>query len=130
MNWLTKEEVKREAKNPYTALQCSIRHHYQLIEASLPELMLATKQGKTGLSSDYCALCQHHEEHPNFQCPLNTCINRPCDFTCNPVWVECVQLLDVLKYLYKIFPNVQETSVVHRLFIRAEQRLIKLMENK
>ncbi len=59
MEWITKEEVEKAAKESLrAAILCSIEHHQQLITASVKEIGKAWCECKVSIGSAFCALCQ------------------------------------------------------------------------
>jgi len=74
MKWLTKAEVKREAKKgEIPAIKCSLKHWDQISSATRQELIRKLRSGKRLITGDSCALCQRHRG--NGFCPF---LNRIC----------------------------------------------------
>lgn len=74
MNWITKEEVMKAAKeSELAAVQCSRKHWEQLNQAIPTELAKGFWSGMTNLGTDYCALCMRNGPNRPCPCPLESC---------------------------------------------------------
>jgi len=70
MEWLTEDKVKEGSKTLKGALEMSITHHRQVLDATPTELKRAHNADRVDLYVGYCGLCQYCKLHQQ-QCPLN-----------------------------------------------------------
>ncbi len=68
IKWLTKEDVKEYATSPERAMDISVRHHQQNVDATEEEL--STQSGP--LLEELCGMCAYHRKSNGdcYACPL------------------------------------------------------------
>ena len=115
MKWITKEEVREHATTPERALDISIKHHQQIVDATEEEFETQRDTRTHPLGPDLCGLCQHYT--PNRwdgcgECPLQeTHIN--C-FSDDSLYREVLNMYQAKPFNHKAFIKA-ETALLNRL---------------
>jgi hypothetical protein len=82
IDWITPEYVRQQAqKGDKEALDCSILHWTQIVEAGYDGYQAARHQLKTVINSKHCALCQRYraDGRPTSQTCVTKCPLQSCD---------------------------------------------------
>ena len=101
INWITQEQAREAAKKgDIEAVQCSLVHHKQILDASPEELGEAIDKGLVTVSAEHCACCKRGtsldgESKKCYNCPLGgkTLLDNNC---CSGIW-------SVLDYAFSDF---------------------------
>lgn len=108
MDWITKEQVREYATTPERALDISIRHHQQIVDATEEQLATQNKP----LNGLLCGLCQYYDTGHRGGCGL--CPLGISDYPC---------AYD--RSLYKKARHIYEAKPFdHKAFIKAETALL------
>ena len=121
MKWLTQEQVKKHATTPTKALNVSIKHHQQVVDATEEELI--TKNCPALLTIRYCGLCIFFYQRQRFRCegcPLKE-IGKKCE-RANSVWLRA-------SVRYDWFLNAPAVTGRYEAFKKAERKMLKVLKS-
>ena len=115
MEWMTREEVERAAKeSPRAAIECSIRHHQQLVSATVGEIRNAIREGKVSLYGDFCALCKRYGNNC-IGCPIDDGSSTGCIKRCCSEWRAASGFFPPAEYSISTF-RAAESKLLARLY--------------
>ena len=115
MRWMTVKSIQKYSKTPKGALKTSIRHHRQILNATLEELSKGILSGKVSVWSRHCGLCFYYKKNWKQTCPLRH------TFCCCDQWATLSARIAIFK--------ANPTKTYHIKVQRAERKLIKRMES-
>ncbi len=113
IKWITKQEVRDYATTPARALDISIRHHQQNVDATEEELPAYCCVTGGNLGADLCGLCSYYKDSFNGcceECPLG----KDGDACHKPESVYQIALRFYKAGTYKKFIKA-ETALLNRL---------------
>ena len=115
---MTVRSIQNYSKTPEGALRTSIRHHRQILNATLEELSKGLLNEKVSCSHIYCGLCFYHDRYRD---NCQTCLLSDINVLCCWEWWTLAPVLEIFR------DNPTKTN--HTKVKRAERKLIKRMES-